>query len=64
MKTTSRLRPYNPDQLFLLPQDMKQWLPEDDLVYFIMDVLKQVDLRKIYRPYELERRGNHPIIRR
>jgi len=33
MKTTSRFRPYNPDQLFLLPQDMKQWLPEEDLVY-------------------------------
>ena len=60
MKTTSRFRPYNPDQLFLLPQDMKQWLPEEDLVYFIMDVLKQVDLRKIYRPYESERRGQPP----
>ncbi|MGB6290601.1 MAG: IS1182 family transposase [Desulfobulbales bacterium] len=60
MKNTSRFRPYNPDQLFLLPQDMKQWLPEDDLVYFIMDVVKQVDLRKIYRPYELERRGQPP----
>ena len=60
MKTTSRFRPYNPDQLFLLPQDMKQWLPEEDLVYFIMDVVKQVDLRKIYRPYESERRGQPP----
>lgn len=60
MKTTSRFRPYNPDQLFLLPQDMKQWLPEDDLVYFIMDVVKQLDLRKIHRPYELERRGRPP----
>ena len=60
MKTTSRFRPYNPDQLFLLPQDMKQWLPEEDLVYFIMDVVKQIDLRKIYRPYESERRGQPP----
>ncbi|MFC1827835.1 IS1182 family transposase [Thermodesulfobacteriota bacterium] len=60
MKTTSRFRPYNPDQLFLLPQDMKQWLPEKDLVYFIMDVVKQVDLRKIYRPYESERRRQPP----
>ncbi|NOX25777.1 MAG: IS1182 family transposase [Deltaproteobacteria bacterium] len=60
MKTTSRFRPYNPDQLFLLPQDMKQWLPEEDLVYFVMDVVKQLDLRKIHRPYELERRGQPP----
>ena len=60
MKTTSRFRPYHPDQLFLLPQDMKQWLSEDDLVYFIMDVIKQLDLKPIYRPYEAERRGQPP----
>ena len=60
MKTTSRFRPYNPDQLFLLPQDMKQWLPEEDLVYFIMDMVKQLDLRKVYRPYEFEHRGQPP----
>ena len=29
-------------------------------MYFIMDVVKQVDLRKIYRPYESERRGQPP----
>lgn len=39
---------------------MKQWLPEEDLVYFIMDVVKQLDLSKIHRPYELERRGQPP----
>jgi len=39
---------------------MKQWLPEEDLVYFIMDVVKQLDLRKIYRSYEVERRGQPP----
>ena len=60
MKTKSRFKPYSPDQLFLFPQDPKQWLPEDDLVYFIMDVVKQLDLREIYRPYEVERRGQPP----
>jgi transposase len=60
MKTTSRFRPYHPDQLYLLPQDIKQWLPEDDLVYFIMEVVKQLDLKPIYRPYEAERRGQPP----
>lgn len=57
MEIKSRFRPYSPDQQYLFPQDMKQWLPEDDLVYFIMDVVKQLDLREIYRPYEFERRG-------
>lgn len=60
MKTTSRFQPYSPDQLFLLPPDMKQWLPEDDLVYFVMDLVKQLDLGAIYRPYEAERRGQPP----
>lgn len=60
MKIKSRFRPYSPDQQYLFPQDMKQWLPEDDLVYFVMDVVKQLDLREIYRPYEFERRGQPP----
>lgn len=60
MKIKSRFKPYSPDQQFLFPQDMKQWLPEDDLVYFIMDVVKGLDLREIYRPYEFERRGQPP----
>lgn len=60
MKTKSRFKPYSPNQQFLFPQDPRQWLPEDDLVYFIMDVVKQLDLREIYRPYELERRGQPP----
>lgn len=60
MKIKSRFRPYSPDQQYLFPQDMKQWLPEDDLVYFIMDVVKELDLSEIYRPYEFERRGQPP----
>jgi transposase len=60
MKIKSRFKPYSPDQQYLFPQDMKQWLSEDDLVYFIMDVVKELDLREIYRPYEAERRGQPP----
>lgn len=60
MKIKSRFKPYSPDQQYLFPQDMKQWLPEDDLVYFIMDVVKELDLSAIYRPYEFERRGQPP----
>ena len=43
-----RFRPYEPDQLFLLPPDLKQWLPEDDLVYFIIDVVNEPNLDPIY----------------
>lgn len=47
-----RFRPYEPDQLFLLPPDLRQWLPEDDLVYFIIDVVNELNLDPIYDSYD------------
>ena len=35
MDNQTRFKPYQPNQLLLLPPDMRQWLPEDDLAYFI-----------------------------
>jgi len=54
-----RFRSSDPDQLLLLPTDMRQWLPEDDLVYFIIDVVGEVDLSAIYKAYD-HRRGGGP----
>ena len=48
MNNKSHFREYNPDQLFLLAPDMKEWLPEDDLSYFILDVVRGLDLSSIY----------------
>jgi transposase len=39
------------DQMFLLPPSMKEWLPEGHLVYFILDVVEQLDLLEIEQPY-------------
>ena len=55
MKTTNKFRSYDPDQLFLLPPDLKSWLPEDDLAYFIIDVVNRLDLRAITRTYDSSR---------
>ena len=60
MKNQRRFKPYQPNQLFLLPPDMKQWLPEDHLVYFVMDVVSQLDLGAIYRCYD-SRKGQPPF---
>jgi transposase len=60
MKTQAHFRPYEPNQLLLLPPDMKQWLPEDDLVYFIMDVVRGLDLSSIYREYDGTKGGQPP----
>ena len=60
MKNQSRFRPYYPNQLMLFAPDLKQWLPEEDLVYFIIDVLNELDLQDIYREYEQEKGGQPP----
>lgn len=36
-------------------------LPEHDLVFFLSDLVPQLDLRKVYAPYEDETRGAPPF---
>ena len=57
MKTQTPFRPYNPDQLLLLPPDMTHWLPQDHLVYFIRDVVGQMDLSAVYASYDGSKGG-------
>lgn len=61
MKTQTNFKPYHPNQLLLLPPDMKQWLPEDDLAYFIMDVVSGLDLSAIYQSYDSSKGGQPPF---
>ncbi len=37
-------RPVLHDQVFLLPPDMRDWLPEDHLVWFVLDVIENLDV--------------------
>jgi len=53
-------RPYSPDQMFLLPPSLRDWLPENHLVYFVSDVVDQMDLSKIEAVYEKDDRGQPP----
>jgi transposase len=57
MKTQTPFRAYNPDQLLLLPPDMSHWLPQEHLVYFIQDVVGQMDLSAIYASYDSSKGG-------
>jgi len=61
MKTKALFKPYQPSQLLLLPPDMRQWLPEDDLAYFIMDVVNELDLSAIYQSYDGAKGGQPPF---
>jgi transposase len=50
-------RLYLPDQDLLLPPSLREWLPEDHLVYFVSDVVDQLDLKAIHAVYGEEKRG-------
>jgi transposase len=54
---TTRFRSYAPDQLLLLPPDLREWLPEGHAAYFILDVLGELDLSEIYASYDSSKGG-------
>lgn len=53
-------RPYDPEQLFLLPPNLRDWLPAGHLAYFLSDVVDDLDLSAISQVYEREARGYPP----
>jgi len=55
-----RYRTYLPEQELLLPPSLREWLPEDHLVYFVSDVVDQLDLSAMHAVYEKEKRGQPP----
>jgi len=55
-----RFRPYDVDQLQLMPPAMRDWLPDDHLAHFITDVVGEVSLSKIYAAYADDSEGGQP----
>ncbi len=53
-------RPYEPDQLWLLPPSLGEWPPADHLAYFVSDVVTELDLTPIVKTYGGGTRGNAP----
>jgi transposase len=47
------------DQPFLLPPDLRDWLPEGHLAWFVLDVVDQLDLSPFYRQHRDDGHG-HP----
>ena len=45
--TTRTFRPYDPEELWLLPPSPRDWLPEDHLAYFLSDLMDELDLKPI-----------------
>jgi len=53
-------RPYSPEQSYLLPPSPRDWLPMGHLAFFVLDLVSQLDLSRIYAYYEREERGFPP----
>ena len=45
------------DQPLLLPVDMREWLPEDDLVFVVLDAVATLDLGGFRRRYRADGHG-------
>jgi hypothetical protein len=39
------------DQPYLLPPDLRDWLPQGHVAWFVLDVVDQLDLQPFYRAY-------------
>ena len=57
---TKKYKQYNPNQSFLLPPDIRDWLPENHLSFSINDTVDTLDLSEIYNYYERSERGQPP----
>jgi transposase len=53
--------PYLPDQDFLLPPSMREWLPEGHLAYFIGDTVDSLNLLAFHERYAKDGPRNQPF---
>lgn len=54
-------RPWTPTQSYLLPPSPAEWLPEDHLAYFVLEMVEELDLRAIERVVQSkDPRGERP----
>src|ERR1700682_5719745 len=53
-------RSYLPEQDLLLPPSLREWLPDDHLVYLVSDVVDQLNLSAMESVYEEDDRGQPP----
>jgi hypothetical protein len=45
------------DQGYLLPPDVRDWLPADHLAWFVIDAVAQMDLGGVYGAYRADGHG-------
>jgi transposase len=58
MRTNEKtFRPYEPNQMYLMPPALNEWLPEGHLAHFVRDVVARLDLSAIFDAYTRDAKG-------
>jgi len=58
---SKKYRPWDPDQVYLFPPAMRDWLEEDHLVYRLLDVVEELDIRSVsHSIHAKDARGTRP----
>jgi hypothetical protein len=55
-----KFREWQPEASWLFPPSPRDWLPEDHLVYFLLDVTAQIDISAIVNDYGSGEDGGQP----
>ena len=50
MQKPKSFRPWQPDQATLLPPSPREWLSADHQVYFLLDLVDELDLSQVLIP--------------
>lgn len=56
-----KFREWSPDASWLFPASPQDWLPENHLVYFLLDVSRQIDMSAIVDDYDSDKGGQPPF---
>jgi transposase len=62
---TFNFLPVDRDQQFLLPVDMKEWLPRDHFAHFLLELVEELDTTAFLAAYRADGRGgaaHHPAM--
>lgn len=51
------VRPFDREQLFLMPPSVSEWLPDGHLAWFVLDVVAELDLAGFYAGHREDGRG-------
>src|SRR5262245_18074819 len=50
-------RPVERDQQFLMPVSLREWLPEDELAWLVVEAVGLIDLHPVLARYRIDGRG-------